>query len=752
MSLNFRAILVAVFSLVIVGCSDSIRSPDLPPSQLIAVSALSCAPTTLGLGQSGQCDLSADCQFAQPRADGNIELVNRACPDDIRFFSSRPDVVTINDEGMYTGVGQGTSNITAQTGGVTSPPQLITVGPACVTGLELRPQDRRLVAGFDQQLQAVLIRSDSGETDVTASAFFDTDADPSVASLNGSVLQTNRDLMTTTAVDVDVTFDTATNLCANVSNPLTDSSTFTVEPAILLADGVCIDTQPPAAPFDDGVCREDTGACPTSAINLELNPPETALLQVRARFNNGLECDITDQAALAIDPTDIAVLDTDAPSITAAVQGQATLSAEFDGQTEERDVRVGEGAALGANSLAVSFRETIDGAPYSFNNAQRFACVGANDLVEGLSAGDLAGQLLAFAKARRCDVADRITLPDGTQVCTEQVDGMPSIDAFNDRQRLVDFTNIDGDPTTWTAVEGFWNGEECDAGSGNSPANVGDTFIDEDPRVFDPDRMNQPNGVVSADEAVRLGFSCVTATVDDPVNPGTVVTDGATVLVLPITNDALTQESDADADRLCNTLLPLFSNPFLSVLRDTPLDPLAQIELIETLSTVTELVNPLLEELDAVPLSFIVTTLIEGNEEFGIPGLNALTSQLLIPLRDGVVDPEVTPGLCTLTSAVNTLLTVITTAGEEFGGNQECPGGGSFDPADALGLLGSAGLLDLLDPTALADQLGALDPAALEDLVDLIGLGPLEDLLGTEALEDLLGGAGLTDLLGLLGG
>ena len=738
MSLNFRAILLAVSSLLIVGCSDTVRSPDLPPAQLTGISDISCAPTTLGLGQTGQCTLTAQCQYLQPLADGNVQVVDGPCPGDFQFVSSNPGVVAIDNDGNFVGLTEGTSTITGEVGGFVSSPQIITVGPACALALEIRPENRRLIAGFNQTYQAVLISSNGGETDIAASSFFES-ANTAAADFVGATLQTNRDLAAAATFEVSVSNDTAGNLCSGVTLPLEDSTSVTVSPAELLAGGICIETIPPATAFELDTCRPDTGACTAGPIPLGLNPPETAALQIRARFNSGDECNISDVATLAIDPTGVADLDADAPSVTAVAQGQATLSAEFDGQTGERVVRVGESTAFGANSLAVSVRELIGGQIYSSTNAQRFGCVGASDLVEGLSAGNLRGQLAAFARARRCDVADR-QMVNGQLVCTAPgADGVNTVDAFNELQRNEDFTNpmpTGADPlidaTAWRAVEGFWNGETCEAGAGNSPARVGDRFFE--PRTLDTTRnldgTDQPNGVIFADSLVRLGFACVTAEVTDPLNPSATITDGLTVLVLPITNDSLTDPSVApESDRLCNTLLPIFDNPLLGVLQGTPLDPLGRIELIETLSTVTELVNPLLEELDALPLDLVVTTLIEGFPEFGIPGLATITEQLLNPLSDGLLDPAVTPGLCQLTSGVNTLLDLLT--GGDGSGNQECAGGTGTTPGpeDLLGLLGEAGLLDLLDPSVLEDLIALLlagggggddDP-----LCDVPVLGPL---------------------------
>lgn len=720
----FRSALFPLFACVLLlsACSDTVRSPDLPPPQLRAIGPLNCEPTTLGVGQRGQCTFDAtSCQFRVVLSDGNQQDVVRACPEGVELTSSNPESVTIDNSGAFVGVATGTADIIATIGDVSSAPETITVGPACIQALDIEPVDASIVAGFDQPYRAFLRRTNGTRTEVTATSVF-TSETPAVANFNGNVLESDENLAVETTLDVSVSNQTASGLCATVTAPLEATTSVTLSPGQLIADGLCIDAIPPAMAFEDGaVCRADTGACALTSLQLNLDPPETLNLQVRARFNNGLECNVSNMAALDIDPVDVATLDPVVPSVTAQMSGTATLTATFRSQTEERDVVVGDGMnpALGASSLAVSAKELVGGAPFSFSNAQRFACVGQNDLEEGLAGGTLAGQLNVFAKSRSCEEDDLITV-DGRSVCSAPSGdpdnfGQPSAAAFDDLQRLEDFTNPAPtgdnpfvDATTWAAVEGFWNGESCEAGAGNAPAGVGDVFFPE--RTLVPGRglnpTTQPNGVVYADGTLRLGFACITATVEDPRNPGEMVTDGMTVLVLPLTNDVLTDPSDPEANeasnQLCDTLVPIFSNPLLAVLQGTPLDALGRLELIEVLSTVTELVNPLLEQTDALPLGLILDTLLTGGG-FVPVGLQDLTALLVRPLDDEAIDPAVAPLLCTITSAVNTILSLITNGDA----NQECSGGG--------GTPGEPGVPDDVE----------LEPSALQRLLDLLGLGGL---------------------------
>ena len=94
-----------------------------------------------------------------------------------------------------------------------------------------------------------------------------------------------------------------------------------------------------------------------------------------------------------------------------------------------------------------------------------------------------------------------------------------------------------------------------------------------------------------------------------------------------------------------------------------------------------------------IPLGLVLETLINGGDFFPV-GLADLTALILNPLNAGLIDPVVEPLLCTVTSTVNTLLSLLT-GGEP---NQECLDG------------------------SIPDNI-PLIPSVLENLLNRLGLG-----------------------------
>ncbi len=694
--IDFRPALAALAGVLLVaGCSgdSSVRSPDLPPPQLTEIGTLTCNDTLLAVGQTTDCRVSS-CKFDVVDKNGNTIPKFEPCPA-LQPDSTAPNVASLDQDLKLTASAAGVTQISVTADGVRSPATTITVSAACGEAFQVTPAAASIVAGLKQTYKATLTTSDDDELDVTEQTTFtvtNPNEDPDAVTLDANVASSNADIGANTTVVITGTYNGPNSPCSGTA-PLTNATALTVIPATVLSPGgICIEATPPATPLEPGQanCTADKGECVTEPLVFGLAENNQRQLQIRARFNNGTQCNVTDVADLSAAPAGIITIN-DAGLATSQAEGTAEISATFQGQTGTREAQVRVDQVLGSNSLAVSAREVVNDQPFTFGNAQRFACVGANDLVAGLGGGQLRGQLLAHARTRTCgdnelqDGACTALVFDGdgnAVVDPETEEQLRSVSAFNALQLQNDVTNPEpaegeiDDSTTWMAQAGFWNGESCEiTGSGgsnpNSPANVGDAFVD--PRVLQlssgnipvDDPLVQPNGLVYADGAVRLGFTCVTATITNPLDGSNVVTDGMTVLILPIANDALLGASD-DADRLCTTLLPAFSNPLLGALEGTPLEVLGRIELINTLSVITEIVNPALEQLDVLPLDQILTTLLEGQGD--IPGLTALTQLIIQPLDQGLVSPVLEPLVCQVTNGINLLLGLLSGGG----GNQEC--------------------------------------------------------------------------------
>lgn len=691
-------ILAAVLFLSACGGDGSLRSPDLPPPQLTGIGQIACtfpgATSSIAVGQTATCRVVGGCTYRRVNEDGSTSQIVGVCPDDLTFNSSNPDAAPVNpDTGVVTGNAPGTTDITAGDGDVVSPPITITVNNACAEDFAVTPASTTLISGpttgTSQLFTATLSFSDgttlnvstSGNTTWTSS----NEAAATFSSNQATAVPGVQAQATSTA--------TATytgNVCG-ASDTLSATASITVNPAQISggASGICIETVPPAEVFTG--CRADTGACLTPTEVIEVAAGETRQLQIRGRFDNNEECNITSDTTLSITEgdEDVATVD-DAGVITGVGGGSTAVNAVFENIPTSRPITVVVNQVLGKNSLAVFARSGFDdGDSISLIDAQtkKFSCVGANNLVvDGLGNRTPRASIKLFAFAATCETTaldedgNCTALPpepgEGEAPPAEPVE--PSAEAFLATAPTQNVSNLPprstepgaellDDRIVWTSVPGYWARDpateefRCIQESGNASANVGDLFIEGErtlvlngeglPLEPAPNEETgevdlgalQPNGVAYSDAAVRIGFNCISAEYENPEDPGNKIVDGMTVLVLPATNDALLSSgSDVGGDRLCEALAPLFgSGPLLGL-----------VEVTNALSAVTAGLSPLLETLDAVPVDGLVTELQNA--------LGPVTGPLVDALNDFLIDPVLAPVVCEVTGVVQGLLGLLT--------------------------------------------------------------------------------------------
>lgn len=663
-------------ALFLAACGDgSLRSPDLPPETLVSVGNLSCSPATIAVGQTAACQITGPCSFRRIDADGREHFELRACPTEgVSFTSGNPTAapVAANPQspniGIVTGAQPTTSpvQITATIDGKTSPPAGITINGACAESLAIAPQNQTVVSGLSLPYTATVTFSNGTTQNVSTSPNTTfTSSDTAIVSFSANNATAAANVTTATPVTVTVT-TTAVTACPTVT--LSANTSLTVRPATLLpTGGLCIEVVD-GTPFAG--CRPDSGACQTSTTPIGFllsNPPQTRQLIVRGRFDDGQECNLTAGDPITTDPTGIVTV-TPAGVASGVAVGNTTLRVNRFNRQATRGATVTLNQVLGNNSLAVLSQRIRAAQPITYANSQKFACVGANDLVvNGLGGRTFRGSLALQARAKTCGANELDA--DGNCTAAPAAGEAPTAAAFDNVELTDDVTNLPApagatnphlaDGIVWQSVPGYWNGREqgCVV-SGNpadTPAQVGDLFIT--PRALQfgsggipvANPTQQPNGLAYADAAVRLGFSCITATYTNPLNAADKVTDGMTVLVLPVTNDVLLGAS-GDGEGLCETLTPLFGGPLLGLVELTPL-----------LNGITSNLNPtLLQQLDVIPLDDILTQVIGG--------LGGVTSPLIDALDEFLVDPVLEPVVCEITGVVNTLLGLLT--GQPA--NQEC--------------------------------------------------------------------------------
>jgi hypothetical protein len=107
----------------------------------------------------------------------------------VTWTSGTTAVATINAAGLATGVGPGTSNITASLSGVTSPADVLTVTPATLSSIAITPANPSIIKGATQQFTATGTYSDSSTQNLTASVTW-TSGTTTVATINADGLAT----------------------------------------------------------------------------------------------------------------------------------------------------------------------------------------------------------------------------------------------------------------------------------------------------------------------------------------------------------------------------------------------------------------------------------------------------------------------------------------------------------------------------------------------------------------------------------
>ena len=652
-----RSSLLLMGALVLTACGGGggARSPDRPfPESELTDFTVACNPAgPISAGETSQCVIT-QCLFTNTASDGTETTnVPGACPTPNWSVSTVPaapaGAVTISPTGLVNTTedisSSTTVTVSASASDVTRTFTLV-VNPACAESIAILPDPQTVVAGqTTQPYRAIATFNNGRQGEVTSNTTF------SVSPTTAGTVTTNKAVATNPDLAVETVATVRGEFSSSCSGLLSDTATLTITPASVVAGGLCLE------PVDDTPftgCRARTGSspgCAATPARIDLTSGQTRQLRLRAIFNNNQECNVTDQPGASITSQDsgVATASNTVPPgrglVTGVAVGNTNIEGEYtlNGTTSEAipvPVRVNLSEELGANSLGVAAKS------YAVTDTPtKFACVGSTDLVGGLSGDSIQGQLPLFAGVRFCEPGE--IGDDGN--CD-----------FTDDNTVRDATNAT--TITWKpATEGYWNGQACQTtlpelpiGDG-APLIVGNTQTPTDLYNQGIRRIGD-KGVVTAAGSLRLGFACVTAEYTNPANPNNKDSDGMTVLVLPVTNDVLLGPSSAaDATRLCDSLAPL-------LLLGAPENG-GNGALIQILSVVTEVVNPILQELAAgaeegntgpLPVDAILGGVIEGLALITEPLFDAALTPVLEAINDGVVDP--------LLCGVGTLLTAITTA------------------------------------------------------------------------------------------
>jgi uncharacterized protein YjdB len=113
------------------------------------------------------------------------------------WSSSSPAVATINTTGLATGISAGSTTITATYGSIHGSTGLTVTGSPVLVSIAVTPVNPSIVAGTQQQFDAMGTYSDGSHRDLTTTATW-TSSNPSVATINSTGLATGVSAGTTT--------------------------------------------------------------------------------------------------------------------------------------------------------------------------------------------------------------------------------------------------------------------------------------------------------------------------------------------------------------------------------------------------------------------------------------------------------------------------------------------------------------------------------------------------------------------------
>jgi hypothetical protein len=259
--------------IMLVGCLGG-SSKKKPTLQSIAITP--SGTTTIALGNTQQ--FTATGTFS----DGSKQDLTSS----VTWASSSTAVATISTAGLATSVGQGSTNITATSGTLTSNTAVLTVGPPVLKSIAVTPSPASVQVGNTLQFKATGTLTDGSTQDLTSTATW-VSSSTTVATITSTGLATGVAKGTT-------------NITAASGGITSPASVLTVT-AIL----VSIDVAPPSASIPLGNTQQFTAT---------------------GHYNDGSTQDLTSSATWASSSTSVATISSTGLA-TSLAQGSTNITA-----------------------------------------------------------------------------------------------------------------------------------------------------------------------------------------------------------------------------------------------------------------------------------------------------------------------------------------------------------------------------------------------------------------------------------------
>ncbi|WP_429164374.1 beta strand repeat-containing protein [Aeromonas rivipollensis] len=216
------------------------------------------------------------------------------------WFSSDQTKVTINAQGLATGIAVGTSTISASLNGVTSTGTVLTVTNATVTQIQITPPSLTLAKGTKGKLTAIATYSDNSTQDVSSQVVWNS-SNIGVATIN---------------------------LSGEVSAVSNGSATLTGRVGAVTSNGVSL-----------SVTNASVNQIDLSATASTLAAGTKAQLTAVASYSDGSSQNITPLVSWSSSDSDVATVSTSG-EVTAVSPGTAVITGSFGGQISTLTVTV----------------------------------------------------------------------------------------------------------------------------------------------------------------------------------------------------------------------------------------------------------------------------------------------------------------------------------------------------------------------------------------------------------------------------
>lgn len=216
------------------------------------------------------------------------------------WFSSDQTKVTINAQGLATGIAVGTSTISASLNGVTSAGTVLTVTNATVTQIQITPPSLTLAKGTKGKLTAIATYSDNSTQDISSQVVWNS-SNIGVATIN---------------------------LSGEVSAVSNGSATLTGSVGAVTSNGVSL-----------SVTNASVNQIDLSATASTLAAGTKAQLTAVASYSDGSSQNITPLVSWSSSDSDVATVSTSG-EVTAVSPGTAVITGSFAGQISTLTVTV----------------------------------------------------------------------------------------------------------------------------------------------------------------------------------------------------------------------------------------------------------------------------------------------------------------------------------------------------------------------------------------------------------------------------